>query len=415
MIITKKIVNNVPVTILKTNKFKSVTGTIYFKSKITKQNATYRRMLKNILIESCSKYPTHEKLYINSLENYDSYYSASSSRYGNYIVNSFTFASLKDKYTKKGNLKNVISTFCEMIFNPLVKDGKFDEETFDIIKKAYKSSLEKIKEDSSAYCEKKVFESLNPKKAYSFMSEIKYLDKMTAKSLYDDYLNMISNSEIELIFSDDIDDDIIEIITSKVKENKKHNEALIINNDDEEDKLIIKNGVGYGTQNILSIVCYLKNLSFYELNYVAPLYRIILGGSGTSRLFDNIREKNSLAYYVFARLEKDDSLIEIIMGIEKKDYQKAKELTFSIIKNMVKISDEELENAKKEIITALLDSQDSMFNITSRQFNAELFNLPNIDEYISNLKKVSKDDIETLASKIKPNLCYFLKGESRDE
>ncbi len=410
MIITKKLFNNVPVTILKSNKFKSVTGTIYFKSKITKKNATYRRMLKNILIESCYKYPTNEKLYINSLENYDSYYCTSSVRYGNYIVNSFTFASLKDKYTKKGNLKNVISTFCEMIFNPLVKDGCFDEETFDIIKKAYRSSLEKIKEDSSAYCEKKVFESLNKKKSYSFMSEIKYLDKMSAKSLYEDYLDMINNSEIQLMLSDDIDDDLIEIITSKVKTNKKWEDDLIINNDDEKDELIIKNGVGYGTQNVLSIVCYLKNLSFYELNYVAPLYRIILGGSGSSRLFNNIREKNSLAYYVFARLEKDDSLMEIIMGIEKKDYKKAKELTFLILKDMVKISDEELKNAKKEIITSLLDSQDNMFNITSRQYNADIFNLPNIEEYISNLKKVSKDDIETFASKIKPNLCYFLKG-----
>lgn len=414
MKIIKKVINNIPVTILKTNKFKSVTGTLYFKSLATKKNVTYRRMLRNILMESCNKYETHEKLYINSLENYDSYYSSSAGRYGNYIINSFTFASLVDKYTKEGNLNNVIDTFCEMIFNPLVKNGEFDKETFDIVKKAYRSSLEKIKEDSSSYAERMVLKNLNQKKAYTFMSEIEYLDEITPKNLYDEYVYMMENSEVELIISGDIDEDndIINKITSSVKVNKKYNNDLVIKNDEEKEDLVIKNDDGYGTQNILTIVMYLKNVSDFELNYVAPIYRIILGGASGSRLFDTIREKNSLAYYVFARLEKDDSLMQVIMGIEKENYDKAKSLTFDVIKKMSKVSDKEVREAKKTIITSLLDSQDSILNLTSRQHNANLFDLPDIDTFISNLNKVSKSDVENFANKLKPNLCYFLKGES---
>ena len=78
----KRIINNVPVTILKTNKFKSVAGKLYFKSPITKEKMSYRLILRNILMESCKKYDTEEKLYKKSLENYDAYYSASSSRIG---------------------------------------------------------------------------------------------------------------------------------------------------------------------------------------------------------------------------------------------------------------------------------------------------------------------------------------------
>ena len=417
MKITKKVINNIPVTILKTNKFKSVTGTIYFKSPATKKNITYRRMLRNILMESCNKYDTHEKLYINSLENYDSYYSSSAGRFGNYIINSFTFATLIDKYTKEGNLNNVIDTFCEIIFNPLIKNKGFDNETFDIIKKTYKSSLEKIKEDSSSYAERIVLKNLNQKKAYTFMSEIEYLDEMTPNSLYDEYVYMMENSEVELVISGDIDEnsDIINTITSKVKVNKKYSNDLIIKNDDECDDLIIKSDVGYGTQNILTIVMYLKNISDFELNYVAPIYRIILGGASGARLFDTIREKYSLAYYVFARLEKDDSLMQVIMGIEKENYEKAKDLCFDVIKSMNKVSEKEIREAKKTIITSLLDSQDSILNLTSRQHNANLFNLPDIDTFINNLNKVNKSDVENFANKLKPNLCYFLKGESSNE
>lgn len=413
----KKTINNVPVTILKTNKFKSVTATLYFKSIATKENITSRRMLRNILMESCNKYDTHEKLYINSLENYDSYYSSSAGRYGNYIINSFTFASLTDKYTKEGNLKNVALTFCEIVFNPLIKNKAFDKETFDIIKKSYRSSLEKIKEDSGNYADKMVFKNLNQKKPYTFMSEIEYLDKITPSSLYEEYLYMINNSEVELIISGDVseEDEVIEMITSNVKKNKKHEETLIISNDDEKEALVTKKGKGYGTQNILTIVTYLKHLSQFELNYVAPIYRIILGGASSSRLFSTIREKNSLAYYVFARLEKDDSLMEIIMGIEKENYDKALKLTIQCLSEMNEVSDKEVKEAKKTIITSLLDSQDAILNLTSREYNAKLFNLPDIDAYIDNLNKVSKDDVMNLASKIKPNLCYFLEGGSLNE
>ena len=46
----KRIINNVPVTILKTNKFKSVAGKLYFKSPITKEKMSYRLILRNILM-----------------------------------------------------------------------------------------------------------------------------------------------------------------------------------------------------------------------------------------------------------------------------------------------------------------------------------------------------------------------------
>ena len=182
----KRIINNVPVTILKTNKFKSVAGKLYFKSPITKEKMSYRLILRNILMESCKKYDTEEKLYKKSLENYDAYYSASSSRIGNYHITSFSFGTLKDEYTEQGNLNEVIDTFCEIIFNPLVKNNAFDKETFDIILNTKKAALEKVKENSETYSERMTYKNLNSKKPYTYMSEIKYLDELTPSKLYQD-------------------------------------------------------------------------------------------------------------------------------------------------------------------------------------------------------------------------------------
>ncbi len=413
MKILKKEINNVPVTIIKTNKFKSVAGKLYFKSPITKEKMTYRAVLRSILLESCKKYNTPEKLYIKALENYDAYYSASSSRYGNYHINSFSFSSLIDKYTEEGNLDEVVDTFCEIIFNPLVENGAFDKETFDLIVSTNKANLEKIKESSDVYAERMTYKNLNQNKPYTFMSEIKYLDEMTPESLYKDYLSMLEESEIELILAGNIelDNPIIEKITSKIKNNKTFNKQLMITNDDEKDELIKIKDKASGTQNILNIIMYLKNVSDYELNYVAPIYRIILGGGSFSRLFKIIREENSLAYYSFARYEKDDSLMAVMMGIEKENYDKTFKLTCEVIDSMKKVDEKELKEAKQALISSLLESQDSITNVIGRYYNAKLFNLPDIDLFIGKINDVKLEEIECFAKKLKPNLSYFLEGE----
>lgn len=413
MKILKKEVNNVPVTIIKTNKFKQVAGRLYFKSPVSKSTITNRMMLRNMLMESCKKYDTSEKLYIKSLECYDASLYASSSRVGNYHITSFTFSTLIDKYTKEGNLKDVIDLFCEIIFNPLVSNSAFDQDTFDLIYETKKSALEKIKEDSGSYIERQVLKNLDKNKAYTYMSDLKYLNKITSKSLYDDYLDMINNSSISLVLSGDIDFDnpIIDIITSKVKKNKKFDVKLLIDNDNEKEENKVITEDFFGTQNIINYVLYLKNLTDFERNYVAPLYRIILGGGVSSRLFSIIREENKLAYYSFARYEKDDSLMYIIMGIEKENFDKAYKLTNKIIGEMKNLSEEEVEHAKKSYITLYEESQDKITNIIGSYNKLNLFDIKDDNELIENINKVTKKDIEKFASKVYPHICYFLKGE----
>ncbi len=413
MKILKREVNNVPVTIIKTDKFKQVAGRLYFKSPVSKSTITNRMMLRNMLMESCEKYDTSEKLYIKSLECYDASLYASSSRVGNYHITSFTFSTLIDKYTKEGNLKDVIDLFCEIIFNPLVSNFAFDQDTFDLIYETKKSALEKIKEDSSSYIERQVLKNLDENKAYTYMSDLKYLNKITSKSLYDDYLDMINNSSVSLVLAGDIDFDnpIIDIITSKIKKNKKFDAKLLIDNDKEkiENKVITEDFLG--TQNIINYVLYLKNLTDFERNYVAPLYRIILGGGVSSRLFSIIREENKLAYYSFARYEKDDSLMYIIMGIEKENFDKAYKLTNKIIDEMKNISDEEVLYAKRSYITSYMELQDKITNVIGSYNKLNLFDIKDDNELIENINKVTKEDIEKFAYKIYPHLCYFLKGE----
>ena len=411
MKIVSKQVNNIPVTIIKTKKFKSLAVELHFKSPIEEKKMTYRSVLKHILIESCSKYNTSEKLYANTLENYDAYYNAYNTRVGNYLINTFAVITLADKYTEKGNLKNVIDTFCEIVFNPLVKKGSFDKDTFDMIIERKKTAMKRIKEENSSYAEYMLYHQFNPNKAYSFIDKEEYIDEITPENLYLEYKNMIEESEVSLVICGDVEDDYIEkTILSHIKHNKKYNLDILINNDDEKLKYVDKEIQGVGSQGVLTVVSYLRHIDNYELHYVLPLYRIILGGGTNSRLFEKIREEKSLAYYSFARLEKDDNMLMAIMGIENKNYKQTLKLVHKIMKSMKIITKEELEDAKKTLITNLMESEDSLNGVISRKSTAIMYNLPEPKTFIKKIESVSIKDVEKVANKINPDFSFYVKA-----
>ena len=415
MKIVNKNINGLNVTFIKTNKFKSIYGSLIFKSIVTKEKMTYGALLRNVLMESTKKYNTNEKLNINTLENYDAYYSAENARIGNYYFNRFNFSTLEDKYTKEGNLKNVLDTFCEIVFNPNVNGDGFDDESFKINYERLKLSIEKRKENQRSYAEERMLKCLDQNMPYTFDKDMDVLNSITKESLYDYYKDMINNSNVSLIIVGNIEDEnVFNDIAYKIKNNKDFDKDLYISNDDLNTSYKDIKEIGYGTQNVLYLVCYLKNMNAYELNYVMPLYRIILGGSGNSRLFDNVREKNSLAYYCFARLEKDDNLLEIITGIEKENYEKSLKIIKEELKKMDKITDEELDVAKKELISSLLESQDYIENLASRYHSEVIYDLPNIDEFIKKISEVTKEEVENINKKVVLKLSYFLKEGEKD-
>lgn len=411
MKIIKKIINNVPVTFIITKKFKSVAGALVFKRKITRKKFTSSSFLRILMLENTKKYNTNVKLSINAMENYDAYYGAKNRRDGNYISNVFYFKTLNDKYTEENNLSRVIDTFNEIVFNPNVNNNMFDKKTFEKKYKDIEVSIKRRKENQRIYASHRLSKLLNQNKAYSYDIELFDLKNITSESLYKDYVDMLENSCVELVLAGDISDcdKVFESIAKNVKNNKKVDDNLYISNDDEGLECKEYNEKGYGMQGVLNMVLYLKNTTFYEKNYVMPIYNVILGGGSNSRLFNSVREDNSLAYYCFSRLEKDDNLIQIIAGIEKKNEKKAIDIIKDTLNNMNNITDDEVYNAKKELKSGLISSQDDILNVISRKLIENMYNLPDCSNYIEKLNSVTKEEIININKKVFLGLIYYLE------
>ena len=146
----------------------------------------------------------------------------------------------------------------------------------------------------------------------------------------------------------------------------------------------------------------------------AGLMCTILGGTATSKLFCNVREKQSLCYYCAARYDKDKGIIVIDSGVEGENIEKLEAGILKEIDDMKNgvISDFEIDSAKMAIINAYQGSNDTVGGIESwfaRQLLQDGFRT--IEEESALLSAVTREEIIAAANKLTLDTVYVLKNK----
>jgi predicted Zn-dependent peptidase len=141
------------------------------------------------------------------------------------------------------------------------------------------------------------------------------------------------------------------------------------------------------------------------------VYNGILGGGPHSKLFQNVREKASLAYYAFSKLEKNKGLMLIGCGIEFANFDR----TVKIIKEQLedikagKISDYEFDSTVKSLVNSFKESSDSPSMIISLYLDGIINGVrESTDDMIKKIQDVTKEDVKKVAQKINLDTIFFL-------
>lgn len=149
-----------------------------------------------------------------------------------------------------------------------------------------------------------------------------------------------------------------------------------------------------------------------NLAYIASIYNAILGGGANSRLFQNVREKESLAYTAGSNYLKQKNVIFIRCGIEIENYEKALETIKVQIENLKKgeITEEDIENAKKLIIASVKSITSEQDTEITYYYGQELSGtFTTITDYENKVNSVTKEQIVEIANSVSINTIYFLK------
>ncbi|MDD3453433.1 MAG: insulinase family protein [Bacilli bacterium] len=407
--------------VIKTDKFKTISVRINFKNKLTKEDLMEKFFLADLLPFVSSKYKTERELEIQSEELYDTNINIRTSKSGYYRVFSIRQTFLNEKYTEEGMNQKNIEFLKEIIFNPNIENQQFDEKTFNRIKRVMFENLRSTQDNPRAYSLIKMREAMDKNNFYAIdpFLEMDMLDKITSQNLYLSYINMLKNDKVDIFVIGDIEiDNIKNLFNSLIIENNnndKHEHKVENKKFRKKEQIIIESF--NSNQSKLAIAFKLKKLTDFERRYVLNIYSHILGGSGDSKLFKNLRENNSLCYNVNSHYNNIYNILEIEAGINSKNFDLSLKLIKEEMKNMENgaISDDEINKAVNTYISACKNLYDKQNSIIDDYLAHEYFKNDLIEDKIINIKKVTKQDLINLSKKICIDTIYLLKGESENE
>lgn len=405
---------------IKTDKFKTIRVKVSFRRPIKKSEVTIRNVLCDMLVQSTKNYPTKRDLIIKSQDLYATTINSRNTRIGKYMNTDINLTVLNDKYTEEGNYKKALDFLQEVVYNPNVENNQFDDKSLEIIKKQAKTSLDTIKEDASYYSTIRLLETMDEEGPTScrMCGYIEDLEPIQPDNLFKYYKSMIEKDLMDIFVVGDID--ILET-EEMIKEyfpirtfKKKKSKYLVDPVKARRRKQIITETLE-NNQSKLAIGCRVVGLTEYERNYPLTLYNIILGSGTDSKLFREVREKNSLCYTISSVPNKLDNILLIRAGVDRKNIKKAISLIDTQMNLMRKGKFSEADiNIAKEYFGAALDSiVESEANMIQNYFMMDIMGLDDIDTRRKKMNEVTAAEIIKVAKKIKMDTIFCIEGVSK--
>ena len=405
---------------IETSKFKTNLLAIMITTELTKENATKNALISLILRRGTANIPTQDEI-SKKLENmYGANFDCGIDKIGDNQIIKFYLESLSDEYLpeKDSNLKESIRMLLDIVCNPITEENKFKTEYFDAEKEKLKQIIEAKKDNKGMYAFNRCIEEMYKNKPYATykFGELEELEKITNEELYKYYKELIQECKFDIYISGEK----IEEIKTEIENNEniaklKPRDAKYITNSLEEPTEIKEKTVQESadiTQGKLVIGMNIEQKMENSKN-IALIYNAILGGTATSKLFQNVREKASLAYTAGSNYIRQKGNIFIRCGIEIENYEKALEIIKKQIEDMKQgnFTEEELENTKQYIISTIQEIKDEQDTQIAYYFSHELAKTDSsIEKYINNVRKVTKEQIIEIAKTVKINTIYFLKN-----
>ena len=414
---TKKDLASYNLHLINTDKFKTITIKVVFSRPIKKDEITMRNVLSDVLLQSSKNYESRRELTIKAEELYAADVFNNTQRIGSYILTSFNLQVLNDKYTEDGNFEEAVKFLSEIIFNPDIKNNAFKEDKLDLVLSNVKVALESLKEDATNYSLLRLMEAYDKDSpvSYRMVGYLEDIDKIKTDTLYEYYQKMIEYDYVDIYVVGDIENNTIQEIMKKYfkfRKVKKIKPSYNIEPKKTRKRRLLAKETIENNQSKLAIACTISKASKYEINYPLVLANIIYGGGPDSKLFKDVREKNSLCYSIYSYPVKLDNLLIISAGIDKENYNKSLELTTELLKDMKKgkFTDKDINIAKEYYNTACEEVEESEYKIINEYLSQEILEVEPLEERVKIMNNVTKKDIVKVIKKIDMDTVFLLEG-----
>ena len=412
---------NIVFSSIESDKFKASVLAFTITLPLTPEAVAYNLLLSGLLRRGTQKKPSMAELNRSLDELYGSYVEIKSTHVGNNLSLVITTEVLDNKYIPDGTdtIGGVIDTVADILLSPIIKNKDFDRQIFAQERKIVEEALDAEKNNTRSYSIKKCAELLREGLSlYPTTDRLKELvSSATFEKVLAHYRDIISNYPLEIFYIGATAPSLIrEKILSAFEEYSCNADYQVVplkpyKRDDFislTEKMSVSQGklaMGFSTGVHIS-----KEDDRY---YTALMLNEIFGGSASSKLFLNVREKMSLCYYCSSTFSIYTGIMMVSSGIEvsKLDIAKAAILDQLRQIKLGNISEYEFEAARRSISNSYLQLYDSPFDMQAFHSGRSMFGVTDdIEDCRRKLIAVTPEDVAELAKQITLDAVFFIEG-----
>ncbi len=408
---------------IETNQFKTNLYAVFLATPLKRENVTKDALIAAVLRRGTKNIISQDKISKELEEMYGASFDCGIEKTGDNHIIKFYLEALNEEFLpeKEELTQKCINILLDIVTNPFVENNGFKQEYVDGEKENLKQIINGKIDNKARYsldrCIEEIFKG-EPYGLYKY-GYVEDLEKITPQNLYEYYKELIKNCKIDIYYSGIFDNDNTEkIIEKRLQENniESRNAEYVINNEMTEKKQKSETKTVEESMDVTQGKLVL-GLQIDDNNknsrFAASVYNAILGGGANSKLFQNVREKNSLAYTASSSYIRTKNVILVHCGIDIEKYEKALETIKEQIEDMKKgnFTDKDIEDAKKLIISSVKSISAEQDTEITYDYGQELSNEhTTIKDYQQNIEQVKREQIVDIANKININTIYFLKN-----
>ncbi|MFC5702068.1 EF-P 5-aminopentanol modification-associated protein YfmF [Cohnella faecalis] len=409
--------------VLPTKRFKTFACALYAGIPLTESGVTPTALTPFVLRRGTRSYPET----IAFRERLDDLYGAGFGfdiyKRGDHQIVQFKLDMINDRFVSSNEslLKEALVFLGDVVTEPATEGDSFRARYVEAEKTTVTKRIDAIINDKIRYAAERCVEEMCKDEPYRLLSLGRKDDlaAITPDSLYASYKHWLKNASFDLYVSGDTKLAEVKEIAAKAFKLPEGEPAIfsrtsVVPARAEPQTIVERLDVGQGKLNMGLRV----GSTYADPNYAALLvYNGLLGAFPHSKLFVNVREKASLAYYASSRIDGHKGIMTIQSGIEVQNFDRA----VTIIKEQLaamergEFAAEDLARTKAMLANQLREIQDSAFERIGFDYNAVLSGIERTsDSFRGEIEAVTPDQIREAAKGVKLDTIYFLRDRKEE-
>lgn len=414
-----EIIKGVHLHFIQSEKFKTNKIKVRFSAPMSEKTIAGRVLTASMLETSNALYPTSQAFREKLANLYGANYSTSLSRRGLVHYLDINLSFVRDQFLSRKNMlaDEILDFLKASLFFPLSNGQAFDTKTFEIEKRNVLTDLEAEIENHFYHAHRELnnlFYDL-PEMRIPRVATIELVEKETAETSFAAFQQMLNQDQIDFFFIGDFNEIAVR---EKIQEFQfsEREQPLQLSYQQNYSNITREKLEQRDVHQSIVELAYHFSSQYGDRSHL-PLIVLngLLGGFAHSKLFVNVREKESLAYTISSSFDIFSGLMRIYAGIDRANRTKTIALINRQILDLKRghFTDEELEQTKNMLKNSILLAQDRQNTLIERAYMSSVLGKKflSLEAWLKVLENVSKADLIEAVQQLKLQAIYFMEGK----